>query len=98
MFVRSEVARAAVYAAGVDARRPRGRRSSTRAVAGAKSSPARRRSQNARTCVQVHGGMGYTWEMTPHFYLKRAWVLANVFGTAEEHEAALALRIDADEL
>ena len=40
---------------------------------------------NARTCVQVHGGMGFTWEMVPHYLLKRAWVLEYAFGTAGEH-------------
>ena len=38
--------------------------------------------KNARTCIQVHGGMGYTWEMPPHYYLKRAWVLENSSATA----------------
>ena len=37
--------------------------------------------------------MGFTWEMPPHYYWKRAWVLGNVFGTTEEHEAAIAGRI-----
>ena len=41
--------------------------------------------RNARTCIQVYGGMGFTWEMPPHYYLKRAWVLENVFGTGDEH-------------
>ena len=26
----------------------------------------------ARRCVEVHGGMGYTWELDVHIYLKRA--------------------------
>jgi hypothetical protein len=46
--------------------------------------------KNARACIQVHGGMGYTWEMPPHFFLKRAWVLGTQFGTLEDHEDALA--------
>jgi hypothetical protein len=37
--------------------------------------------------------MGFTWEMPPHHYLKRAWVLANVFGTSEEHEGRVAERV-----
>jgi alkylation response protein AidB-like acyl-CoA dehydrogenase len=28
-----------------------------------------------RACVQVHGGMGFTWELDAHLYLKRALVL-----------------------
>jgi alkylation response protein AidB-like acyl-CoA dehydrogenase len=46
--------------------------------------------KNARACIQIHGGMGYTWEMPPHYYLKRAWVLSTWFGTSEEHEERLA--------
>ncbi len=34
--------------------------------------------------------MGYTWEIPAHYYLKRTWVLENVFGTGEEHAEALA--------
>jgi hypothetical protein len=40
--------------------------------------------------VQVLGGMGFTWEMLPHYYLKRAWVLEQSFGTADAHALALA--------
>jgi hypothetical protein len=34
--------------------------------------------------------MGYVWEMAPHYYLKRAWVLATSFGGSEEYEEQLA--------
>jgi alkylation response protein AidB-like acyl-CoA dehydrogenase len=30
---------------------------------------------NARTCIQVHGGIGFSAEASPHHYLKRAHVL-----------------------
>jgi alkylation response protein AidB-like acyl-CoA dehydrogenase len=43
-----------------------------------------------RTCVQVHGGMGFTWEVLAHLYLKRAWLLATAFGSADEHAVRLA--------
>ena len=46
--------------------------------------------KNARTCIQIYGGMGYTWEMPPHYYLKRTWVLENVFGTVDEHAERVA--------
>ncbi|MDG1401017.1 MAG: acyl-CoA dehydrogenase, partial [Candidatus Binatia bacterium] len=38
----------------------------------------------------VHGGMGFTWEVPAHFFLKRAWVLENAFGTIDEHSDLLA--------
>ena len=36
---------------------------------------------NGRTCIQVHGGMGFTWEVPAHLAYKRARVLATPFGT-----------------
>lgn len=38
--------------------------------------------QSARTAVQVHGGMGFTWEHDAHLYLKRAQHLAARLGGA----------------
>ena len=40
--------------------------------------------------MQVHGGMGFTWEVDVHLYLKRAWMLNTVFGTPAAHADALA--------
>jgi alkylation response protein AidB-like acyl-CoA dehydrogenase len=34
----------------------------------------------ARTAIQVHGAMGYSWEVDLHFYMKRAWALAGAWG------------------
>jgi alkylation response protein AidB-like acyl-CoA dehydrogenase len=51
--------------------------------------------KNARLCLQIYGGMGYTWEMPPHYYLKRVFVLENAFGVGEEYEEVVASRIDA---
>jgi alkylation response protein AidB-like acyl-CoA dehydrogenase len=31
----------------------------------------------------VHGGMGFTWEVDAHLYLKRAIVLQTAFGAPE---------------
>jgi alkylation response protein AidB-like acyl-CoA dehydrogenase len=45
---------------------------------------------NARACIQVHGGMGFTWEMMPHYLLKRAWVLEHSFGTTDRHTESIA--------
>lgn len=45
--------------------------------------------QNARACIQIHGGMGYTWEVPAHYYYKRTWVLESVFGTIEEHSGCM---------
>jgi hypothetical protein len=40
--------------------------------------------------LQVHGGIGFTWEHDLHFYLKRAKTNAMLFGSAREHRERLA--------
>lgn len=39
--------------------------------------------------IQVHGGIGFTWEHPAHFYFKRAKSSALLFGTPRTHRAAL---------
>lgn len=36
-------------------------------------------------CVQLHGGIGVTWEHDLHLFLRRATVNRSMFGTPEEH-------------
>jgi hypothetical protein len=84
MYVRVECARAAVYAAGAscdDASIGGAERtaSSARIVAGEAAQ------KNARACIQIYGGMGFTWEMPPHYFLKRALVLEHAFGSTDDH-------------
>ncbi|WP_145941887.1 acyl-CoA dehydrogenase family protein [Corynebacterium glyciniphilum] len=45
--------------------------------------------------IQFHGGMGFTWEASPHLYLKRARADQVLFGDAQFHRANLARRIGA---
>jgi alkylation response protein AidB-like acyl-CoA dehydrogenase len=89
MVSRLEVARAAVYFAGVCLDDPVvGDRKTAASVARILASEAA--SANGKDCIQVHGGMGYTWEVDAHLLLKRAWVLAASFGTTDEHARRLA--------
>jgi alkylation response protein AidB-like acyl-CoA dehydrogenase len=44
----------------------------------------------AQECVQMHGGIGFTWEHPAHLYLKRAKADSIAFGTADAHRSALA--------
>jgi alkylation response protein AidB-like acyl-CoA dehydrogenase len=44
----------------------------------------------AEQCVQLHGGIGFTWEHPAHLYLKRAKSGSIAFGTPDRHRAALA--------
>jgi alkylation response protein AidB-like acyl-CoA dehydrogenase len=88
-YVRTEVARSAVWAAGVTLDEPEAG-DADRAVAGARLLAARAGADNAKTCVQVHGGMGFTWEVDAHLYMKRAWVLETMFGSADDAAEAVA--------
>ncbi len=88
MFARRELARAAVYAAAATLDDPEVG-DVERAVSSAKLLAGEAAMKNARACIQIHGGMGYTWEVPAHYYFKRAWVLESLFGTGSEHAAFL---------
>jgi alkylation response protein AidB-like acyl-CoA dehydrogenase len=40
--------------------------------------------------LQVHGGIGFTWEHDLHFFLKRAKVDGLLWGSASEHRERVA--------
>jgi alkylation response protein AidB-like acyl-CoA dehydrogenase len=46
-----------------------------------------------QACVQMHGGIGVTWEHDLHLYLRRVTLYRSTFGTPEEHN----LRVYASE-
>ena len=89
MLTRAEVARAAVYAAGVTLDDP-SVGDPARAAHGAKLIAGEAGIANGKACIQVHGGMGFTWEVDAHLYLKRAFVLDTVFGSGDYHAEAMA--------
>jgi alkylation response protein AidB-like acyl-CoA dehydrogenase len=60
------------------------------AVALAKSACCEAAVTAAQECVQLHGGIGFTWEHPAHLYLKRAKAASVAFGTPGAHRAALA--------
>jgi alkylation response protein AidB-like acyl-CoA dehydrogenase len=39
----------------------------------------------ARTALQVHGAIGYTWEQDLHIWMRRAWSLEQSFGRSDFH-------------
>lgn len=41
--------------------------------------------QIVQACVQMHGGIGVTWEHDLHLYLRRVTLYRGMFGTPEEH-------------
>jgi alkylation response protein AidB-like acyl-CoA dehydrogenase len=96
-FARVELARAAVLSAAVLADDQeavaQGAGDPTEAAAAAKVLADDAATAGGRTCVQVHGGMGFTWEVLAHLYLKRAWVHETAFGPAGGHAGFLADRL-----
>lgn len=89
MLTRSEVARGAVYAAGVTVDDPV-IGSVERAVGAARITAGEAAIENGKAAVQVHGGMGYTWEVDAHLLLKRAYALEPSFGDHDEWAERLA--------
>jgi alkylation response protein AidB-like acyl-CoA dehydrogenase len=47
-------------------------------------------SRIAADTIQVHGGIGFTWEHQAHLYFKRATCDAALLGTAEQHRSRVA--------
>jgi alkylation response protein AidB-like acyl-CoA dehydrogenase len=50
----------------------------------------------AKAALQVHGAIGYTWEVDLHLWMKRAWSLDQSWGSAARHRARVADRILGD--
>lgn len=94
-WIRTEVARSSVWSAGVTVDEPESG-SPVRAIAGARLTAARAATENAKTCVQVHGGMGFTWEVDAHLFLKRAWILETQFGSIDDAADAVASSLIGD--
>lgn len=40
--------------------------------------------------IQVHGGIGFTWEADPHLYFRRAKAIEPLFGNKTQHNSLLA--------
>ncbi len=81
--VRLEFARPVVYAAlcraaDTDAR-------AAACISHAKLAAGAAAELAARTAIQVHGAMGYSWEVDLHFYMKRAWALLGSWGDQNFH-------------
>ena len=102
MLVRAEVARAAVHAAACLADAPDVVDAEAavagytpdqmvgRSLRGAKLLADEAALGNARAAIQIHGGMGFTWEVPLHLHLKRARLHSTTFGTPAAHATGLA--------
>ncbi|WAC90082.1 acyl-CoA dehydrogenase [Mycobacterium sp. Aquia_213] len=78
MLVASESATAAVWDASRAAAEDEDQFRLSAAVAAAHAFPAYAR--NAELNIQVHGGIGFTWEHDAHLHLRRALVTSSLFG------------------
>jgi len=84
----SHAAQAATYAAAaaVQDAQP----DAAQVVSIAKSYAGQRATDIVQECVQLHGGLGVTWEHDIHVYLRRATVNRVTWGTPGQHRRRLA--------
>jgi len=82
MLLRTEATRAAVHRAAwaADAEQADARL----LVATAKVYAVESSNLVCRENIQMHGGVGYTWEYDPHIFLKRVKTLEQLYGTSRE--------------
>ncbi len=88
MLLETENARSLVYGAAWAADAEPGSLSRAASMAKAYASDAGWRVPNAS--IQVHGGIGFTWEHDLHFFLKRGRANAAMFGDAKWHRERVA--------
>ncbi|WP_040800838.1 acyl-CoA dehydrogenase family protein [Nocardia higoensis] len=87
-----EASRATTYAAAelIDAADP----GAAEAVSIAKSYVGAKTPAIVQDCVQLHGGIGVTWEHDLHLYLRRVTLGRALYGTPEEHRRHITDLID----
>lgn len=90
MAVKNAVARALV-AAAIEAH-VAGAPGASAAVSMAKSYACTAAVEVVGKALQLHGGIGYTWESGVHAYLKRATLNRSLFGSTTDHRRRLAAR------
>ena len=95
--VATDVARAGVHAAAVsideagdDTVEDDGANGRTMSVAAARAVASAAAQRSTEACIQVHGGMGFTWELDAHLFLKRSLALDTTFGSAAASLDAVA--------
>ncbi|MGQ0802860.1 MAG: acyl-CoA dehydrogenase family protein [Actinomycetota bacterium] len=88
MLIALERARATGYFAALTIAEDDDRRSL--AVASAKATAGECARLLAKEGIQIHGGIGYTWEHDMHLYVRRVRAGAALFGTAADHRGRVA--------
>lgn len=88
MLVQIEKARATAYFAMMAVAEDDPRRTLAASMAKAAASDCQR--LVCKESIQIHGGMGYTWESDVQLFVKRAKTLEALFGTGEAHRQRIA--------
>ncbi|MBV9714419.1 MAG: acyl-CoA/acyl-ACP dehydrogenase, partial [Solirubrobacterales bacterium] len=88
MLMHTETARSATLYAAWAADADPARLAEAAAMAGAAAADGGR--EVTASAIQMHGGIGFTWEADVHWLYKRAQVDALLLGGAKEHRARLA--------
>ncbi len=88
MLLHAEGARSATYSAAWAADADPARLPEAASIAKASASDAGR--EVTASAIQVHGGIGFTWEADVHWLYKRAQLDARMFGGAGVHRARLS--------
>ena len=97
MYLETESARSAVYYAGYALEENTPDADIAVSIAKMYASDAARTVGNR--AIQVHGGMGFTWENDIHLYYRRAKASETSFGDATFHRERIAsLVIDAQQI
>ena len=84
----SHAAQAATYAAAAAVQERR--QDAAEVVSVAKAYAGQRATDIIQDCVQLHGGLGVTWEHDIHIYLRRATVGRVTWGTPSQHRRRIA--------
>jgi alkylation response protein AidB-like acyl-CoA dehydrogenase len=93
MFVQVEKARATGYFAMMAVAEDDPRRTLAASMAKAAASDCQR--LVCKEAIQIHGGMGYTWESDVQLFVKRAKTLEALFGTGGAHRQRIAALLEA---
>jgi alkylation response protein AidB-like acyl-CoA dehydrogenase len=88
LFVQVEKARATGWFAMMAVAEDDPRRTLAASMAKAAASDCQR--LVCQEAIQIHGGMGYTWESDVQLFVKRAKTLEALFGTGRAHRRRVA--------
>ncbi|MFP6600480.1 MAG: acyl-CoA dehydrogenase family protein [Deltaproteobacteria bacterium] len=88
--VRLEFARPVLYRAAYALCQGDGSAAATMAASHAKAAASEAALLAAKTALQVHGAIGYTWELDLQIWMKRAWAVEASWGTGLWHRSRLA--------